>query len=162
MTPVARSGWFRWRPVAVTVPERRHELAAADDGAIRPFRVHVAQKEIDELRRRIEATRWPEKETVADQSQGVPLGMTQQLAHYWATGYDWRRCEDNLNALPQFMTTIDGLDIHFIHVRSKHEGAMPLIVTHGWPGSIIEQLKIIDPPTDPTAHGASAADAFHR
>jgi pimeloyl-ACP methyl ester carboxylesterase len=135
-------------------------VAAADDGAIRPFRVHVDQKEIDALRRRIAATRWPEKETVADQSQGVPLGMTQELARYWATEYDWRRCEEKLNALPQFMTKIDGLDIHFIHVRSKHAGAMPLIVTHGWPGSIIEQLKIIDPLVNPTAHGGRAEDAF--
>ena len=133
---------------------------AGDDGAIRPFRVHVDQKEIDELRRRIVATRWPEKETVADQSQGVPLGMTQELAQYWATKYDWRECEEKLNALPQFVTKIDGLDIHFIHVRSKHAGAMPLIVTHGWPGSIIEQLKIIDPLVNPTAHGGRADDAF--
>ena len=104
---------------------------------------------------------WPEKETVADQSQGVPLAMIQKLARYWATDYDWRKCEAKLNALPQFITEIDGLDIHFIHVRSKHEDALPLIVNHGWPGSIIEQLKIIDPLTDPTAHGGSAADAFH-
>ena len=107
------------------------------------------------------ATRWPEKETVADQSQGVPLATIRELAHYWATEYDWRRCEAKLNALPQFITEIDGLDIHFIHVRSAHEDALPLIVNHGWPGSIIEQLKIIAPLTDPTAHGASPADAFH-
>jgi pimeloyl-ACP methyl ester carboxylesterase len=104
---------------------------------------------------------WPEKETVADQSQGVPLQMIQKLSHYWEAEYDWRKCEAKLNALPQFITEIDGLDIHFIHVRSQHEDALPLIVNHGWPGSIIEQLKIIDPLTDPTAHGASAADAFH-
>ena len=128
---------------------------------IRPFRVDVAEEELTDLRRRIAATRWPEKETVADESQGVPLAMTQELARYWATEYDWRRCEERLNALPQFMTEIDGLDIHFIHVRSAHEDALPLVVNHGWPGSIIEQLKIIEPLTDPTAHGASAADAFH-
>ncbi len=128
---------------------------------IRPFHVDVPDEELTELRRRIAATRWPEKETVADQSQGVPLAMTQELARYWATEYDWRRCEERLNALPQFVTEIDGLDIHFIHVRSAHEDALPLIVNHGWPGSIIEQLKLVDPLTVPTAHGASAADAFH-
>ena len=135
-------------------------LPVADDGAVHPFRISFADEELDELRRRITATRWPEKETVADQSQGVPLAMTQELARYWATEYDWRRCEERLNALPQFITKIDGLDVHFIHVRSKHEGAMPLIVTHGWPGSIIEQLKIVDPLVNPTAHGARAEDAF--
>jgi pimeloyl-ACP methyl ester carboxylesterase len=128
---------------------------------IRPFHVDVPEEDLVELRRRIAATNWPEKETVADQSQGVPLAMIQKLARYWMTDYDWRTCEANLNALPQFITEIDGLDIHFIHVRSQHEDALPLIVNHGWPGSIIEQLKIIDPLTDPTAHGASAADAFH-
>ncbi len=129
--------------------------------AIRPFRVGVRDEELADLRRRILATRWPEKETVADQSQGVPLAMTQELARYWATEYDWRKVEARLNALPQFMTEIDGLDVHFIHVRSEHEDAMPLVVNHGWPGSIIEQLKIIDPLVNPTAHGGSAADAFH-
>jgi pimeloyl-ACP methyl ester carboxylesterase len=128
---------------------------------IRPFHVDVAEEELTDLRRRIASTRWPDKETVADQSQGVPLAMTQELARYWATEYDWRRCEVKLNALPQFMIEIDGLDIHFIHVRSAHEGALPLIVNHGWPGSVIEQLKIIDRLTDPTAYGGSAADAFH-
>jgi pimeloyl-ACP methyl ester carboxylesterase len=131
------------------------------DIEIRPFHVDVPDAELTDLRRRIAATRWPEKETVADQSQGVPLAMTQELARYWATEYDWRRCEAKLNALPQFMTEIDGLDIHFIHVRSPHEDALPLIVNHGWPGSIIEQLKLIDPLTDSTAYGGSAADAFH-
>ena len=131
------------------------------DIEIRPFHVDVPEEELTDLRRRIAATRWPEKETVADQSQGVPLAMTQELARYWATEYDWRRCEAKLNALPQFITEIDGLDIHFIHVRSAHEDALPLIVNHGWPGSIIEQLKIIAPLTDPTSHGASPADAFH-
>ena len=128
---------------------------------IRPFHVNVPETELIELRRRINATRWPDRETVTDSSQGVQLATMQKLARYWATDYDWRKVEAKLNALPQFITTIDGLDIHFIHVRSKHENALPLIVTHGWPGSIIEQLKIIDPLTNPTAHGASASDAFH-
>jgi pimeloyl-ACP methyl ester carboxylesterase len=136
------------------------EQAARSD-AIRPFRINVPEADLADLRRRITATRWPERETVTDDSQGVPLATMQELARYWATDYDWRKIEARLNALPQFMTGIDGLDIHFIHVRSKHENALPLIVTHGWPGSIIEQLKIIDPLTDPTAHGASASDAFH-
>jgi pimeloyl-ACP methyl ester carboxylesterase len=135
--------------------------AATETGAIRPFRVDVAEADLVDLRRRIAATRWPDKETVADQSQGVRLATIQQLRRYWQTGYDWRKMETRLNALPQFMTEIDGLDIHFIHVRSKHENALPLIVTHGWPGSIIEQLKIIGPLTNPTAHGAGASDAFH-
>jgi pimeloyl-ACP methyl ester carboxylesterase len=129
--------------------------------AVRPFRFNVQEAELTELRRRINATKWPERETVADQSQGVQLATTQRLARYWGTDYDWRTCEARLNALPQFMTEIDGLDMHFIHVRSNHEDALPLIVTHGWPGSVIEQLKIIEPLTNPTAHGASASDAFH-
>ncbi|HET9001916.1 MAG TPA: epoxide hydrolase [bacterium] len=128
--------------------------------AVHPFRANVPEAGLADLRRRIAATRWPEKETVADQSQGVQLATIQKLAHYWATDYDWRKCEAKLNALPQFMTNIDGLDIHFIHVRSKHENALPLIVTHGWPGSIIEQLKIIGPLTNPTAFGSRAEDAF--
>jgi pimeloyl-ACP methyl ester carboxylesterase len=123
--------------------------------------VHVSDADLDDLRRRINATRWPTRELVNDQTQGVQLATTQALARYWGTDYDWRKCEAKLNAVPQFLTEIDGQDIHFIHVRSKHENALPLIVTHGWPGSIIEQLKIIGPLTDPTAHGASAADAFH-
>ncbi len=134
---------------------------SADNTTIRPFQVNVPQAELTELRRRLNSTRWPDRETVSDESQGVPLATIQELAHYWATGYDWRKIEAKLNALPQFITEIDGLDIHFIHVRSKHENALPLIVTHGWPGSVIEQLKIIDPLTNPTAHGASASDAFH-
>jgi len=129
--------------------------------AVRPFAVEIPEAEIEALRARIAATRWPEKETVGDASQGVPLVVIQELARYWATGYDWRRCQAQLNALPQFMTEIDGLDIHFIHVRSRHPDALPLIVNHGWPGSVIEQLKIIGPLTDPTAHGGSASDAFH-
>jgi pimeloyl-ACP methyl ester carboxylesterase len=123
--------------------------------------VNVPEADLTELRMRINATKWPERETVTDASQGVELGTMQKLARYWATDYDWRKCEAKLNAFPQFMTEIDGLDIHFVHVRSKHENAMPLIVTHGWPGSVVEQLKIIEPLTNPTAHGASASDAFH-
>jgi pimeloyl-ACP methyl ester carboxylesterase len=128
--------------------------------AVRPFRIDVPEAALVDLRRRIAATQWPEKETVADESQGVQLATIQELARYWATDYDWRKCEAKLNALPQFLTEIDGLDIHFIHVRSEHEDALPLIVNHGWPGSIIEQLKILGPLTDPTAHGASSEDAF--
>src|SRR5579863_1280471 len=128
---------------------------------IRAFRVDMPGEAIADLRRRINATRWPERETVTDDSQGVRLAMMQELASYWGSDYDWRKCEARLNDVPHFMTEIDGLDIHFIHVRSQHQDALPLIVTHGWPGSIIEQLKIIEPLTNPTAHGASAADAFH-
>jgi len=134
---------------------------AVDTTAIRSFQVNVPEAELTELRRRIKETRWPERETVTDASQGVQLATMQKLARYWETEYDWRKCEAKLKALPNFITEIDGLDIHFIHVRSKHENALPLIVTHGWPGSVVEQLKIIDPLTNPTAHGGSAADAFH-
>jgi len=150
------------------MPVTTKEPAAAT--AIRPFaKIEFPEAELKALRTRIEATRWPEKEPVKpverqetkDQSQGVQLATMQKLARYWATDYDWRKCEARLNALPHVVTEIDGLDIHFIHVRSKHENALPLIVTHGWPGSIIEQLKIVEPLTDPTAHGGSAADAFH-
>ena len=133
---------------------------AADATNIRPFHYKAPEADLTELRRRINNTRWPERETVADATQGVQLATTEALARYWATEYDWRKIEAKLNALPQFITEIDGLDIHFIHVRSKHENALPLIVTHGWPGSIIEQMKIIDPLTNPTAHGGSASDAF--
>ncbi len=128
---------------------------------IRPFQVSIPETDVTELLRRVKATRWPERETVPDATQGVQLATTQRLAHYWSTDYDWSKCEARLKALPNFITEIDGLDIHFIHVRSKHENALPLIVTHGWPGSIVEQLKIIEPLTNPTAHGASASDAFH-
>ncbi len=132
------------------------------DLEVRPFRIDdVPEEDLVDLRRRIAATRWPETETVEDQSQGPRLATMQALARYWETEYDWRKCEEKLKALPHFITEIDGLDIHFIHVRSEHEDALPLIVTHGWPGSVIEQLKIIDPLTNPTAHGASASDAFH-
>src|ERR1700726_2138326 len=135
--------------------------AAAADGSIRPFHVNIPQEQLVDLRRRIATTRWPERETVTDRSQGVQLAKIQEIVRYWGKDYDWRKVEAKLNALPQFVTEIDGLDIHFIHVRSKHENAMPLIVTHGWPGSVIEMLKIIDPLTNPTAYGASASDAFH-
>jgi len=128
---------------------------------LRPFSIHVPDDALEDLRRRIAATQWPEKETVADESQGVPLNMIRKLARHWMTDYDWRECEAKLNAFPQFVTEIDGLDIHFIHVRSQHQDALPLIVNHGWPGSIVEQLKIIDRLTDPTAHGGGAAEAFH-
>ena len=134
--------------------------ASADTG-VRPFRIEVPEREIEELRRRIDATRWPTKELVTDRSQGVQLAAIQELARYWTTEYDWRKCEARLNALPQFTTEIDGLNIHFIHVKSTHENALPLIMTHGWPGSIIELLETIGPLTDPTAHGGRAEDAFH-
>ncbi|MGD0557680.1 MAG: epoxide hydrolase [Streptosporangiaceae bacterium] len=128
---------------------------------VRPFKIAFPESDLTDLRRRINATRWPERETVTDDSQGVRLALMQDLARYWGTDYDWSQCEAKLNSLPNFMTEIDGLGIHFIHVRSQHEDALPLIVTHGWPGSIIEQLKIIEPLTNPTAHGGTAADAFH-
>ena len=128
---------------------------------IRTFRIDIADEQIDDLRRRIAATRWPSKELVDDRSQGVQLATMQELARYWTTEYDWRKCEARLNALPQFTTEIDGVDIHFIHVRSPHEDALPLIMTHGWPGSVVELLETVGPLTDPTAHGGDAEDAFH-
>ena len=133
----------------------------ADKSALRPFRFEAPNDELADLRRRIKATKWPDPEQVPDASQGVQLATVRKLAHYWATEHDWRKCERKINALPNFLTEIDGLDIHFIHVRSKHDNALPMIVTHGWPGSIIEQMKIIDPLTNPTAHGGTTADAFH-
>ena len=132
----------------------------AQDTSIRPSKVNVSEESLADLRRRIAAMRWPDRETVADQSQGVQLATIQELARYWATDYDWRKAEAKLNALPQFTTNIDGVDIHFIHVRSRHKNALPVIIMHGWPGSVIEQLKLIGPLTDPTAHGGSAEDAF--
>jgi hypothetical protein len=129
--------------------------------AIRPFTIEISDADLEDLRARIAATRWPEKEGVEDASQGVQLATIQAVARYWETEYDWRKCEARLNAYPQFVTEIDGLDIHFVHVRSKHEDALPLVVCHGWPGSFIEQMKIIDLLTDPAAHGGSASDAFH-
>jgi len=152
--------------VAVRFTERTEAMTtvaqetSTDKTAIRPFRVNFSAAEVTDLRRRVKATKWPERETVKDASQGVQFATTQKLANYWATDYDWSKCEKRLKALPHFITNIDGLDIHFIHVKSKHPNALPIIVTHGWPGSIIEQLKIIDPLTNPTAHGGSASDAF--
>jgi pimeloyl-ACP methyl ester carboxylesterase len=145
-------------PSSATQPVRE---PVADATALRPFHVNVPEEDLADLRRRISATRFPDRETVTDFSQGVPAATSQKLAQYWATEYDWRKVEARLNAHPQFITEIDGLDIHFIHVRSPHADALPLIVTHGWPGSIIEQLKIIEPLTNPTAHGGQASDAFH-
>ncbi|MCI0743982.1 MAG: epoxide hydrolase 1 [Verrucomicrobia subdivision 3 bacterium] len=151
--------------VATTILVVAGDISAAvtkeDHNAIRPFQIKVPKSELTELRKRINATRWPERETVTDTSQGVPLAMILELARYWATDYDWRKAEAKLNALPQFITEIDGLDIHFIHVRSKHKNALPLIISHGWPGSILEQVKLIGPLTDPTAFGGKAEDAFH-
>ncbi|TMJ46170.1 MAG: epoxide hydrolase [Alphaproteobacteria bacterium] len=139
----------------------RRSASAAPASEIKPFRIHVPEGELVDLRRRLAATKYPEREIVGDQSQGVQLATIKRLVRYWQTDHDWRKVEARLNALPQFTTMIDGVEIHFIHARSKHENALPLIVTHGWPGSIIEQLKIIDPLTNPTAHGASASDAFN-
>jgi hypothetical protein len=133
---------------------------AGGEASVRPFKFNASDEDLADLKRRVAATRWPEQEQVRDDSQGVQLDTIQKLARYWATDYDWRKVEARLNALPNFITNIDGLDIHFIHVRSKHEKALPMIVTHGWPGSVIEQLKIVDPLTDPTAHGATTSDAF--
>ena len=137
------------------------QMGTTKSDAIRPFTYHASQVELDDLRRRILAARLPEKEPVSDFSQGVPLATVQKLARYWATEYDWRKVEARLNAVPNFIAEIDGLDIHFVHVRSKHESALPVIISHGWPGSIIEQLKLIEPLTNPTAHGGSTSDAFH-
>src|SRR6188768_2863467 len=149
--------------VTVTSPTLSSTPAAAgnNDAAIRPFRVSIPEKELVELRRRIAATRWPTKELVGDRSQGVQLATLKALAHYWATDYDWRKAEAKLNALPQFVTKIDGVDIHFIHVKSRHENAMPLIMTHGWPGSVLELLDAVAPLTDPTRYGGNLSDAFH-
>src|SRR5215210_7870102 len=140
--------------------ERSTENTVTPPG-VRPFRIDVPEEDLDDLRRRIGATRWPTKELVADRSQGVQRATLQALADYWTSDYDWGRCEARLNALPQFTTEIDGVDIHFIHVKSRHEGALPLIMTHGWPGSVIELLETVGPLTNPTAHGGSAADAFY-
>jgi pimeloyl-ACP methyl ester carboxylesterase len=152
-TTTAASGVAR--TAGATVPE------LAELGAIRPFRVNIPQADLDELRQRVLATRWPERELVTDRSQGVQLATLQELARHWTTEYDWRKCEARLNLFPQFTTMIDGVEIHFIHIRSQHESALPLIMTHGWPGSVIELLETIGPLTDPTAHGGAPADAFH-
>jgi pimeloyl-ACP methyl ester carboxylesterase len=146
---------------SASTPAAAADKTKAENGAIRPYDVDIPQEDLDDLRRRIEATRWPTKELAPDRSQGVQLATTQELARYWTTDYDWRACEARLNALPQFTTQIDGVDIHFIHVKSPHENALPLIMTHGWPGSVIELLETIGPLTDPTAHGGQAEDAFH-
>jgi pimeloyl-ACP methyl ester carboxylesterase len=146
---------------SVSTPATAADQAKAENGSIRPFEVDTPQEDLDDLRRRIAATRWPSEELVEDRSQGVQLATMQALADYWTSDYDWRKCEAKLNALPQFTTEIDGIDIHFIHVRSEHEDAMPLIMTHGWPGSVVELLETVGPLTDPTAHGGSAGDAFH-
>src|SRR5258706_5873347 len=143
---------------ATVIPTR--QSTTATDSSIRPFRVHVSQEALTDLKRRINATRWPDKETVGDQSQGAQLAMLEPLVRYWGNGYDWRKAEARLNAVPQFTTNIDGLDIHFIHVKSKEKNAMPLLLTHGWPGSVLEFLGTIGPLTDPAAHGGTAADAF--
>src|SRR6187399_3758626 len=147
----------------VTSPALSSTPTAAEnnDTAIRPFRVTIPEKQLAELRRKIADTRWPTKELVADRSQGVQLATLKALAHYWATDYDWRKAEAKLNALPQFVTKIDGVDIHFIHVKSRHPNALPLIITHGWPGSVIELLETVGPLTDPTKHGGRPEDAFH-
>ena len=151
---------------ALAAPQRKTEMnavpkqAGADNTAIRPFHVNIPESALVDLRRRINATAWPDKETVTDESEGVQLATMQNLARYWGAEYDWRKIEAKLNAVPNFVTEIDGLDIHFIHVKSKHKNALPVIITHGWPGSIIEQMKLIDPLTNPTAHGGTAADAF--
>ena len=134
--------------------------SSSGDSPLRPFKVTTSDEALSDLRRRINATKWPERETVSDNSQGVPLATMQKLASYWAKEYDWRKAEKRLNSYPQFITNIDGLDIHFIHVRSKEPNALPVIITHGWPGSVIEQMKIIEPLTNPTAHGGAASDAF--
>jgi len=144
-----------------TITKQRSSEQTADKNAIRPFHINIPEAELADLRQRLAQTRLPEKETVTDYSQGVPLKTVQQLLRHWQTHYDWRKCEARINAVPNFITEIDGLDIHFIHARSKHENALPIIVTHGWPGSIVEQLKIIEPLTNPTAHGGTASDAFH-
>jgi pimeloyl-ACP methyl ester carboxylesterase len=159
--PMIRSIAFAITMISIIPITRSHAASTTDDReAIRPYNISIPEEALTELRQRIKATRWPEKETVADQTQGVQLATMQKLARYWSTDYDWRKCEAKLKALPNFITTIDGVDIHFIHVRSKEKNALPMIITHGWPGSIIEQLKIIDPLTDPVAHGGKAEDAF--
>src|SRR5580692_5171136 len=157
-SPLGLSG-FLYSPRS-TAMNANVQTKGSDSSALRPFHVSVPEAQLTALRKRISATQWPERETVPDQSQGPQLATVQKLARYWETEYDWRKVEARLNALPNFITEIDGLDIHFIHVRSKHKNALPLVVTHGWPGSVIEQLKIVDPLTNPTAHGAGAADAF--
>jgi pimeloyl-ACP methyl ester carboxylesterase len=158
--PLNLHGSYRRLKVMTAVTTQGAQKASDAKTAIRPFHVHFADADLADLRRRINATRWPERESVTDATQGVQLATIQALARYWGSDYDWRKCEAKLNAVPQFITEIDGLDIHYIHVRSRYENALPVIVTHGWPGSVVEQLKIIDPLTNPTAHGGSPSDAF--
>jgi pimeloyl-ACP methyl ester carboxylesterase len=158
--PILSVGVVTLVVISAVAAAQSPSAAPTDDKAIRPFHFTASKEALADMRKRIAATRWPDKETVDDQSQGVQLATMQALAKYWATDYDWRKCEAKLNALPQFITQIDGLDIHFIHVRSKHPNALPVILTHGWPGSIIEQMKIIGPLTNPTAYGGKAEDAF--
>ena len=146
--------------LASTTSAPAKQSVASEDARIRPFRVNVPMADLTDLRRRLAATRWPTKELVKDRSQGVQLATLKELVRYWATDYDWRKAETKLNAFPQFVTKIDGVDIHFIHVKSRHPNALPLIITHGWPGSVIELFEVIDPLTNPTAHGGSAEDAF--
>jgi len=158
---LAAPGYAHAGTDAVLLAAAPASRAPTGDAAIRPFRARVPNAAVADLRRRLAATRWPTRELVKDRSQGVQLATLKELAHYWATEYDWRKAEAKLNALPQFVTKIDGVDIHFIHVKSRHPNAMPLIMTHGWPGSVIELLETIGPLTDPTAHGGTPADAFH-
>jgi hypothetical protein len=158
--PLSRRGFLATSVAATAVGLLFEGHAAAGDAAIRPFNVEIPETQLIDLRRRIAATRWPDRETVNDQSQGIQLAKLKPLVEYWGTSYDWRKAEAKLNALPQFMTTIDDVDVHFIHVRSRHPNAMPLIMTHGWPGSVFELLKTVGPLTDPTAHGGRAEDAF--
>jgi pimeloyl-ACP methyl ester carboxylesterase len=160
LTRIIRIGVIAMATTSSVTLSSTPAAAENNDTAIRPFRVNIPEKELVELRKRIAATRWPSKELVEDRSQGVQLATLKALAHYWATDYDWRKAEAKLNAYPQFVTRIDGVDIHFIHVKSKNPNALPMIITHGWPGSVIELLDVIDPLTNPTAHGGSAADAF--
>ena len=160
LTRIIRIGVIAMATTSSVTLSSTPAAAENNDTAIRPFRVNIPEKELVELRKRIAAARWPSKELVGDRSQGVQLATLKALAHYWATDYDWRKAEATLNSYPQFVTKIDGVDIHFIHVKSKHPNALPMIITHGWPGSVIELLDVIDPLTNPTAHGGSAADAF--
>src|SRR5882724_11466265 len=158
--PILSVGVVTLVVISAVAAAQSPSAAPTDDKAIRPFKFSASKEALADMRKRIAATRWPEKETVADQSQGVQLATMQKLASYWGKNYDWRKCEAKLKTLPNFITTIDGLDIHFIHVRSKEKNALPMIITHGWPGSIVEQMKIIGPLTDPVAHGGKAEDAF--
>src|SRR5258705_6058224 len=159
--PLGPLGFYRRLDAMAEAPTGVAQQTGSDKAGIRPFQISFPEAALTDLRKRINATKWPEPETVTDTTQGVQFATMQKLARYWASEHDWSKCEARLKAVPHFVTEIDGLDIHFIHVRSKHENALPLVITHGWPGSFIEQMKLIDPLTNPTAHGGSAADAFH-